>query len=182
MTWTAPRTWAALERLTAALMNTHLRDNLLALSSPPQCQAYKSTDTTITTGSTSLIAFDAETYDQDWGPGSTGSMHSTSTNTSRIVIPYDGIYRVRWFWQTTAAAGTGLLNTNARVNAAGSDTGGSSIRTWIGGADRTAAYEVDRAFTAGDYVELFVKNLTAGSITVSGGNYVTGMTVRYIGA
>lgn len=28
MAWTTPRTWAALEKVTAALLNTHLRDNL----------------------------------------------------------------------------------------------------------------------------------------------------------
>lgn len=31
MAWTAPRTWVALETVTAALFNTHLRDNLLDL-------------------------------------------------------------------------------------------------------------------------------------------------------
>lgn len=32
MSWTAPRTWTAGEMLTAALLNTHLRDNLLETS------------------------------------------------------------------------------------------------------------------------------------------------------
>lgn len=31
MAWTTPRTWVALETVTAALLNTHLRDNLNAL-------------------------------------------------------------------------------------------------------------------------------------------------------
>ena len=31
MAWTAPRTWVAGELVTAALLNTHLRDNLLVL-------------------------------------------------------------------------------------------------------------------------------------------------------
>ncbi len=31
MAWTAPRTWVTGEVVTAAIMNTHLRDNLLAL-------------------------------------------------------------------------------------------------------------------------------------------------------
>ena len=31
MAWTAPRTWVAAEVVTAAIMNTHVRDNLLAL-------------------------------------------------------------------------------------------------------------------------------------------------------
>lgn len=34
MAWTAPRTWVAGEIVTAALMNTHLRDNLLAIGDP----------------------------------------------------------------------------------------------------------------------------------------------------
>lgn len=32
MAWTAPRTWVSGEVVTAALMNTHLRDNLLSLN------------------------------------------------------------------------------------------------------------------------------------------------------
>ena len=32
MAWTAPRTWVAGETLTAALLNTHVRDNLTALT------------------------------------------------------------------------------------------------------------------------------------------------------
>jgi hypothetical protein len=32
MTWTAPRTWVAGETVTAAIMNTHVRDNLNALA------------------------------------------------------------------------------------------------------------------------------------------------------
>lgn len=32
MAWTSPRTWIAGEKVTAALMNTHVRDNFAALS------------------------------------------------------------------------------------------------------------------------------------------------------
>lgn len=35
MAWTAPRTWVVSEVVTAALMNTHVRDNLLFLKSDP---------------------------------------------------------------------------------------------------------------------------------------------------
>jgi hypothetical protein len=34
-TWTQPRTWSVGELTTAALMNTHMRDNFDALKSPP---------------------------------------------------------------------------------------------------------------------------------------------------
>lgn len=47
MAWTAPRTWVALEVVTAALLNTHLRDNLLALQDRVQV-VRKSADETVT--------------------------------------------------------------------------------------------------------------------------------------
>lgn len=47
MAWTSPRTWAASEFVTATLLNTHLRDNLTALSDRIQC-VYKSADETVT--------------------------------------------------------------------------------------------------------------------------------------
>jgi hypothetical protein len=33
VTWTAPRTWVASETVTASICNTHIRDNLLSISS-----------------------------------------------------------------------------------------------------------------------------------------------------
>ena len=35
MPWTTPKTWATNEVVTAANMNTHLRDNMAFLGSPP---------------------------------------------------------------------------------------------------------------------------------------------------
>ena len=40
MVWTAPRTWATGEVVTAALLNTHLRDNLLAIRNPETWTTY----------------------------------------------------------------------------------------------------------------------------------------------
>ena len=47
MAWTSPRTWIAGETLTAALLNTHLRDNLKAIGDP--WTAYTPTWTATTT-------------------------------------------------------------------------------------------------------------------------------------
>lgn len=47
MAWTAPRTWVAGETVTAALMNTHVRDNLKAIGDP--WTAYTPTWTAATT-------------------------------------------------------------------------------------------------------------------------------------
>lgn len=49
MAWTAPRTWVAGETVTAALMNTHVRDNLKAIGDP--WTAYTPTIVNVTTSS-----------------------------------------------------------------------------------------------------------------------------------
>lgn len=51
MAWTNPRTWVSGEVLTAALLNTHLRDNLLALGSP----VWQSYTPTLTNVSATII-------------------------------------------------------------------------------------------------------------------------------
>lgn len=50
MAWTTPRTWVAGETVTAAIMNTHVRDNLKALGDP--WTAYTPTWTASTTNPT----------------------------------------------------------------------------------------------------------------------------------
>lgn len=45
MAWTSPRTWAVSEFVTAALLNTHVRDNLLFLKSDPLIGVATSTTT-----------------------------------------------------------------------------------------------------------------------------------------
>ncbi len=51
MGWTSPRTWIAAEIVTAALMNTHVRDNLSALADRIQL-VRKSADETVTSSTT----------------------------------------------------------------------------------------------------------------------------------
>lgn len=53
MAWTSPRTWVASEIVTAALMNTHVRDNLLASRDRIQV-VYKAADQTVN-NSTTLV-------------------------------------------------------------------------------------------------------------------------------
>lgn len=52
MAWTAPRTWVAAETVTAALLNTHLRDNLKAIGDP--WASYTGTNTNVTVGNGTL--------------------------------------------------------------------------------------------------------------------------------
>jgi hypothetical protein len=57
--WTAPRTWAVGELVTAALLNTHLRDNLEALKVPPTALHNVNQGSDYQTTSTSFVNVDA---------------------------------------------------------------------------------------------------------------------------
>lgn len=60
--WTAPKTWAVGELVTASLLNTHLRDNLDFLKSPPVAQYVGNQASDYTTTSTSFTNVDGTNF------------------------------------------------------------------------------------------------------------------------
>lgn len=58
MAWTTPKDWAVDEQLTASKMNTHLRDNLNALKSPPSAQYVCNQGSDYSTSGTSFANVD----------------------------------------------------------------------------------------------------------------------------
>lgn len=54
MAWSAPRTWVEAENVTAALLNTHLRDQLIALKDPPSANYVLNEGSDYTTVSTTF--------------------------------------------------------------------------------------------------------------------------------
>lgn len=86
MAWTAPRTWVAGETLTAALMNTHVRDNLNWLENDsPRCGALRDTNQSIPNSSLTTISYTGtDEFD-------VGAMHDPGGgNPSRLTVPSGG--------------------------------------------------------------------------------------------
>lgn len=169
---------AAVGGLHSASVQNNVYAMISALLSPPRCQAYLSAGIACPDGTATRLNWDAELYDVDWG-GAAGAMHSTSTNTSRVVLPYDGTYNVRWFWSWPSSPSS--CTANLRLNAAGSATGGTSMRSPIY-TDRTGEHHITRAFSAGDYLEVFMTQNSGASVTISSGAHVTGIDVKWVGA
>ncbi len=84
MAWTAPRTWTTGEVPTATIFNTHLRDNLVAVT-----DAVLVRRTTTQTGSPFDVSFDTEAFDDfsGWVVGSP----------TRITLPTAGRYEFIWW-------------------------------------------------------------------------------------
>lgn len=154
MAYTTPRTWVAGEVVTAALLNTHLRDDVSFLANPPACRVYSNAAAQVINPSLTPL-FNQERYDTD-------NMHSTAALTSRITFNTSGLYLVGGCVRIqtggggardlgitlngTTVIGYNLVATNA--------TGGPTIIT------TATAYK----FAVADYIELNIVQNAGGPL------------------
>lgn len=105
-------------------------------------------NTTFTT-----LTFDGEAWDTD-------SMHSTSTNTSRITIPKTGYYKIelQGIWQSNATG-----NRGARILNNGSNIFTQYVKGQSG--DLNYYYPYTAKLTANDYIEIQMYHDAGTSIT-----------------
>lgn len=116
------------------------------------CRVYNSANQSVANNALVALTFDSERYD-------TANYHSTSSNTSRITIPATGKYRV--FAQAAMATNsTGLRYIYIRLNGTTTIACESCLPS---STDETRiATSTEWAFTAGDYVELYVLHSISG--------------------
>lgn len=97
MAYTTPRTWVAGEVVTAALLNTHLRDNISFVANPPACRAYHNVNVSMANSAETVVSLNSERWDTD-------AMHSTVTNNNRIMVNTSGLYLVTFNFKFAASA------------------------------------------------------------------------------
>ena len=83
-----PRTWTSSEQVTAAKLNTDIRDSWNFFKAKPFCLLAKTADQSINVSTTTAITWDVELKDSDGG-------HSNVTNNSRYTAQTAGWYSVR---------------------------------------------------------------------------------------
>jgi hypothetical protein len=176
-----PRTWVASEFETATIMNgvNGIRDAMNFMLAPPRVSAYRSANQTLTTSTWAVVPFDAEEYDP-------AAMHSTASNTSRLIAVETGIYTVSLFMIFGASA-TGQRNWEVRKNAAGSQASGTLLRA--AASDSTSSSLGLRMFrtfdvplNSGDYIELFAWQSSGGNLILQGGGIEdTNFQMRWFG-
>lgn len=161
MAWTTPRTWATSEIVTAAMMNTHVRDNLNALdSSRQQCIVTKATQS-ITTGVNTDVLFDTEVVDTD-------SMHSTVTNTQRVTCTVAGVYVVSGYVNFDSHA-TGYRRIGVVQNDAGITYAlvvGANVADAISTTVQMSTSGI-ASMIAGDFIHLNVSHTAGVSLNVT---------------
>ncbi len=161
MPFTTPATSTALTVLTAAFLNTYVRDNISWMATDsPACRAFKSSSFSHTTSSNWMaVTLDSERYDN-------ATVHSTSSNTERFTIPSGGggkyLMGGGLAWDTNV---TGVrlaaMGINGLVTFAAEQVSVSGVTATNMGI--TTAYSL----IAGDFVELGAWQNSGGTVSIS---------------
>lgn len=145
----------------------------------PHCDSYVSAAQNHTsTGNFQVVLLDAETED-------TNTMHSTSSNTSRITAPYAGLYIVNaqaWF----AANATGIRALRVQKNAGGVAASGTIIDAGTQIIGSTSNVNVMRSsrvvrLAANDYIEMFAFQNSGGNLAYTTGDDSTFLQLAWLG-
>lgn len=172
MAWTTPRTWVTSEVVSASLLNTHVRDNLNALYSPPYAHVYQTTATSLANAAWTTIGFDTETADST-------NMHDTSTNNSRITIGTAGLYLVVGQVAFATTSSTGSRSAQVTLN-------GTTQLITSSPASALAHTTIVTGFvqcTAGQYLELKAYHTYGSAMnTTTGATGATQFQARWMQA
>lgn len=162
-TWTDPKTWTAGDVLTAAEMNTYVRDNVDFVYTRPSARAYKDANSTISTATWTAPSLTGEEWDTD-------GIHDVG-DPKKFTIPsgMGGRWRfdVLADWAYNASYLSGIRSCRFLLDGAtGSDV--ISIQDPnSNNANTLLNFTHVLNLTAGQYVEVQVRHTEATSITLA---------------
>jgi len=136
-------------------------------------KAYGTTNQSISHFTTTLVTWDSEFFDTD-------SMHSTSSNTSRLTIPAGKT----GYWQITASLGydanaNGVRQVNFSKN--GSYVNAEQVQA-TATYGNIVGYSNIMYLTAGDYIEVSAFQSTGGSLNLIKSSTESYFAANFIGA
>lgn len=148
------RDWVVGEIVTAAMLNSNVRDAVDFLLDPPMCDLYQAAAQSIPNGALTALVWDTEVYDND-------SAHSTVTNSSRITIQTPGWYHVSAAYSmdlNTTGYRLVCLYKNGSVAKTGNRIAPSSNQT-------AAVLDAYLSVSAGDYLEIVVLQSSGAALS-----------------
>lgn len=155
-------------------------------ASTPRCYAYQSAALTMGTSATwYLVALAAEIYDIVQSGDS--PMHDTATNNSRIYVRTSGKYEIAGAMEFVAN-GTGGRTLKVNKNSAGSESGGTLLVTQSQGTagaslvTSVALPTIEVDLVAGDYIEMFSRQQSGGSLNSTPGAAQTWLRMKLTGS
>lgn len=150
------------DKVTASLWNGDVRDGVNFLLSPPRVSVSNTAAHSHTSGTSLLLTWDTEAWDTD-------TMHSTVTNTSRLIATTAGTYAVT-ARIAFASNATGIRYIDVRKNAAGNVASGTRVAFNANTAVASGTVTVvnvacDVVMAANDYLEVFGFQNSGGALS-----------------
>lgn len=162
MVYTAPRTWSIGETPTAALLNTELRDNLLALRglNLASARVYRTSDLSIaSSAANTMIPWQAAS----WNIGTLWAVGNPTRLTAPIAGRYLLVLNEKWATSPTGRRGAGYqINGTSSAYELQAQPPTASKNPTLNACDI-----VDLA--AGDYVEIYGYQTSGGAILLNSG-------------
>jgi hypothetical protein len=163
LVWTTPAAIATNEAASSSKYNSQVKDNLLFLYDPPRCRAYRSAALSIANDSDGIIAFDAETIDND-------GIHSNTVSNSRFTIQTTGRYRcvaqVAFANDPDGYRTVQILRNGVVIAQSRHSSASSAVATIV------QCYE-EILCTAADYLEVQVRHTAGASLALGTGDTST---------
>jgi hypothetical protein len=170
--WTTPRSWSAGETVTSTILNTHVRDNLNAIVSPPYAYIRATTATSVGDSAYTYISFNTQVVDTD-------NLY-TSASPTRLTIATAGLYMLTGGYSLALTAGT-LATARFSVNRGLLPHSGTSVICGATGQNAGLSLTCFYQLSVGDYVELTAySNRTAVNTFTSNGD-IAFMQARWMG-
>jgi len=164
MSWTTPRTWTPGETVTASIMNTHVRDNLIDLNGRIPysigAYAYRTTAQSISSASWATMSWSTTAYDTDslWSVGSP----------TRLTVPTGkgGLWQIQWNvrWNIITVNNVRIMSwpvVNATAQTAWMTENSTSTSQY-----QTSGATVNYNLSAGDYIEIQVYQDTGAAVNI----------------
>ena len=184
MAWTAPKSWTSGSAITAAELDTHVRDNedylkdaldLAGLTSDVTlgqvksalygARATRTSTQSIPDASDQSILYTTEDFDSN-------AIHSTSVNNTRLVVPSGGggyyLMGASTEWEADATGARKHKIEKNGVNGAGTEIPGATTRAVNDGASQKVFLSsmTFAQLTAGDYIACTARQTSGGSLNV----------------
>jgi len=171
--WTTPRTYTAGETITSTILNTHVRDNLNGIVSPPYAYVRATTSTTLVSSGWTEISFNTEVVDTD-------TMY-TSGSPTRLTAKTAGLYVISGGFAIGTLAANANVQMRFAINGADIPHAGTSVAAGSASYNAMLSTSCMYQFAVNDYLELRGLPSTASVNTaVASGNRAY-LQMRWVG-
>jgi hypothetical protein len=171
----SPPTFLVGGALTAAVLNTNIRDGLTFLANPPIAVLFQAVAQSVGNNAWTALTFDSTNFD-------TYSGHSNTTNNSRWTCPQAGYYELAGA-AAFVANGTGVRGCGYAINGTQASIANNvTTNAGAGAVTCTPMASTIQFLNLNDYVQLLGYQVSGGALNTSVGTFESHFMIKFVHA